>query len=374
MGYKKSLKIVIAAWHLKDFNVGLGRYIRNLIEGIGRVDQENQYEILVPDHPNRVSPWPNIRYQYVGFPNFKLRYWEQVAPLRVGPYDLLHFPYDSCIGIKRGKFVATIHDVIPLLFPNGRIRTPWKGLLKRIIIPDPLKKIDHVVTVSESSKRDIIERLGVPENRISVVYQGVEFDRFSPDRSSQSDRNTTSHYILCVAGDSPTKNPGTLLEAYANLPDSIRGKYRLVLAGDVQKSKHLHPLIKKLELANYIEFTGIVSDERLARLYQGAAVFVFPTLYEGFGLPVLEAMACGCPVITSNTSSLPEVVGDAGILVDPLDVQAISAAIERVLTDPGLSERLRNAAVQRAKQFSWERTARETVELYRKVVGSGQSQ
>lgn len=368
------MKIVIAAWHLKDFNVGLGRYIRNLIDGIGRVDQENQYEILVPDHSRRASPWPNIRYRYVGFSNFKLRYWEQFAPLCVGQYDLLHFPYDSCIGIKRGKFIATIHDVIPLLFPNGRSRTPWKGLFKRIMIPDPLKKIDHVVTVSENSKRDIMGRLGVPENKISVVYQGVEFDRFFPGPGPQEGLETSNRYILCVSGDSQTKNVGTLLQAYADLPIPIRKRYRLVLAGDVQKSEQLHPLINKLGLEKDIEFTGIISDERLARLYQRAAVFVFPTLYEGFGLPVLEAMACGCPVITSNTSSLPEVVGDAGILVDPLDPSAMGGAIERVLNDLDLSERLRKAGVQRAKQFDWDRTARQTVALYRKVVGSGPSQ
>ena len=129
-----------------------------------------------------------------------------------------------------------------------------------------------------------------------------------------------------------------------------------------------------MDLKKDIEFTGIVSDERLAALYQNAAVFVFPTLYEGFGLPVLEAMACACPVITSNTSSLPEVVGDAGILVNTKDVSALCAAIERVLTEPGLRERLQNAGVQRAKLFSWERAARETVELYRKVVRAGHSE
>ena len=368
------MKIVIAAWHLKNLNVGIGRYIRNLVEGIGRVDRENQYEILVPDHSRRVSQWPNIRYRYVGFPSFKLRYWEQFAPLRVGPYDLLHFPYDSCIGIKRGKFIATIHDVIPLLFPNDRSRWPWKGLIKRIMIPKPLKQIDHVLTVSECSKRDIMERLGVPESRISVVYQGVEFDRFFPSRVPHSDRNNNNPYILCVAGDVPTKNVATLLQAYSSLPTYIRGEYQLVLAGDVQRSKNLPPLIQQLGLEKHIVFTGIVSDERLARLYQDASVFVFPTLYEGFGLPVLEAMACACPVITSNTSSLPEVVGEAGILVDPLDASAMSAAIERVLTDLDLGERLRNAGVQRAKQFCWDRTARETVELYRKVVSTGTSQ
>lgn len=367
------MKIVIAAWHLKNFNVGISRYTRNLIEGIGRVDQENEYDILVPDHPGRVSPWPNIRYRYIGFPSFKMRYWEQFAPLQVGQYDLLHFPYDSCIGIKRGKFIATIHDVIPHLYPNGKIHFPWKGLFKRILIPEPLKKIDHVVTVSKNSKRDIMERLGIPESRISVVYHGVEFDRFSPKGFSQPEGERRKPYILCVAGNENNKNVVTLIHAFSKLPSRIRKEYQLVLVGSIQRQKNLHSLIQQLRLENHVVFTGIVSDERLVHLYQDASVFVFPTLYEGFGLPVLEAMACACPVITSNTSSLPEIVGDSGILVDPLDALALSASVERVLTNLPLNERLRNAALQRAKQFSWDRTARETVDLYRKVVGSAQS-
>ena len=365
------MKIVIAAWHLKNFNIGIGRYTRNLIEGIGRVDQENQYEILLSDRSHPVSQWPNIRYRYFGFSNFKQRYWEQIAPLSVGQYDLLHFPYDSCIAVKRGKFIATIHDVIPLLFPNGRNPWPGKGWFRRMMIPRPFEKIDHVLTVSECSKRDIMEKLGVPENQISVIYQGVERDRFFPKPISPSREDNKNPYIFCVAGNGHTKNAVTLILAYSRLNQNIRNAHQLVLAGNIMKQKNLHSLIQQLGLDKQIQFTGVVSDERLVDMYQNASVFVFPTLYEGFGFPVLEAMACGCPVITSNTSSLPEVVGEAGVLVDPLDVGAMSNSIERVLTEPDLAERLRNAGIQRAKQFSWDQTARETVELYRTVVGSG---
>jgi len=367
------MKIVIAAWYLRDFNVGIGRYTRNLIESIGRVDTENQYEILLPDRSLPVMPWPNFRYRHVRFPNFKKRYWEQVAPLLVGQYDLLHFPYDSCVAIKRGKFIATIHDVKPLLFSNGRKKWPWKGLFNRIMIPRPFEQIDHVLTISQCSKHDIMERLGVPDDRISVIYQGVEFDRFCPAPASNFERSNNSPYILCVAGIDPTKNVKTLIQAFYKLSKSISKEYQLVLAGDLQRDTILHQAIKHLGLENQVVFTGIVSDERLVRLYQDASVFVFPSLYEGFGLPVLEAMACGCPVISSNTSSLPEVVGDAGVLIDPLDVAAMSTAIERVLTDSALAERLRNAGIRHAKQFSWDRTAQETVKLYQKVVGVGPS-
>ena len=236
------MKIIIAGWHLKHLHVGIGRYVRNLIEGIGRVDQDNEYEILVSDHSRRVSPWPNIRYRYIGFTNFKMRYWEQFAPLCVGPYDLLHFPYHSYVGIKRGKFVTTIHDVIPVLFPVRR--SPWKGVFQRFLIPDPNKQIDHVVTVSNSSKSDIIEKLGVPENKISVVYQGVENERFRPPPVPQSDAIKNQSYILCVSGDSPNKNVQTLLHAYAKLPNSIRAHYKVVLVGEVRKNESAHLLIK----------------------------------------------------------------------------------------------------------------------------------
>ena len=365
------MKIVIAAWHVRDFNVGIGRYTRNLIEGIGRIDQKNQYDILTPDaYLPLVSP-PNFRYRQIRFSNFKKRYWEQIAPLLVGPYDLLHFPFDSCVAMKRGKFVTTIHDVKPLLLSDGKRQWPWKGMFKRYLIPNPLEKIDHVVTISQCSKRDIMEKLGVPEDRISVIYQGVEFDRFSPKPLVSSGRAENPPYILCVSGSDPTKNIQSLIHAYSKLPNRILKEFQLVLAGDLERDRRLGETITQLGLENNVVMTGIVSDERLVRLYQDATVFVFPSLYEGFGLPLLEAMACGCPVISSNRSSIPEVVGDAGILLDPLDIAAMSHAIDRVVTDSNFAEQLRVAGIRQAKQFSWDRTARETVQLYQQVVGAG---
>ena len=365
------MKIVIAAWHVRDFNVGIGRYTRNLIDGIGRIDHANDYEILTPDaYLPLVSP-PNFRFRRIRFSNFKKRYWEQIAPLLVGPYDLLHFPFDSCVAMKRGKFVTTIHDVKPLLLSDGKRKWPWKGMFKRMMIPNPWGKIDHVVTISQCSKRDIMEKLGVPDDRISVIYQGVEFDRFCPNPLARSRGTVDPPYILCVAGNDPTKNIQSLIHAYSKLPHRILEEYQLILAGDLQRDRLLCETITQLGLEKKIVLTGIVPDERLVRLYQEAAVFVFPSLYEGFGLPVLEAMACGCPVVSSNLSSIPEVVGDAGILIDPLDITAMSEAIGRVLTDSELAEQLRVAGLRQAKQFDWNRTARETVQLYQKVVGAG---
>lgn len=362
------MKVVIAAWHLKDFNVGLGRYSRGLIEALGRVDVENQYEILMPDESYRFPERPNMRYRLIRFPFFKRRFWEQVAPCLAGRYDLLHFPYDSCVAWKRGKFMATVHDVKPLLFETGRRRMNLNELIERALVRDRWAHIDHVLTDSRCSQRDIMEQLGVPADRITVVYPGVELDRFRPAPKPQTGVGAERPYVLCVAGADPTKNVGVLIEAFSRLPVVVREGYDLVLAGDFRRRIDLHEQVRRTGIERQTVFTGVISDERLIELYQRASLFVFPSKYEGFGLPVLEAMACGCPVISSSASSLPEVAGDAAILVEPSDVEGVARQMERVLTDRALRADLRGRGLARAAQFSWDRTARETVAVYRRVV------
>jgi len=361
------VKIVISAWHLKNRNVGIGRYTYHLIKNLARVDQTNQYEILIPERTHDFQPWPNVRHRLIRLPVFKRRVWEQLAPLMVGSYDLLHFPYDSCIGIKRGKFVVTLHDAKPILFPQTSNRRNWKQRLKHIIAPHPLQKIDHIVTVSECSRQDLIEQMGISEDRITVIYQGVDLEHFSPSAPMQGVRFDYTPYVLCVAGTDPSKNVKSLIKAFSKLPPEIRSQHHLVLVGDVQRNKELQQCVQEQGVAEQTIFTGVVSDSQLAVFYQQAAVFVFPSLYEGFGLPVLEAMACGCPVITSNTSSLPEVVGEAGILVNPRKLEELVEAMTNVLTDTALAETLRKRGREQAEKFSWENTARATADLYEKV-------
>lgn len=382
------MKIVIAAWHLRDFNVGLGRYARGLIEAIGRVDADNRYEILLPDDSYRFPDRPNVRYRLIRFPIFKRRFWEQVAPLLVGQYDLLHFPYDSAIAWKRGKFVVTIHDLKPVLFGTGRPRWNVNRMVEQALIGDRWARVDHVLTDSRCSRRDIQERLGLSADRVTVVYPGVELERFRPrgngatcpePRTLNPERRTLNLeprtsggdrlYVLCVAGPDPTKNVQTLVEAFARLPLATRGSHDLILAGDFRRRADLRKLAGHLGVDKQVLFPGVVSDERLIELYQHATVLVFPSRYEGFGLPVLEAMACGCPVICSNASSLPEVAGDAAILLDPGDVEGFAKAIARVLEDAGLRRDLRERGLARAATFSWDRTARETIAVYEKVAG-----
>jgi len=359
------VKIVIAAWHLKNVNVGIGRYARELIEALGRVDRTNQYRILLPQTDHPFTARPNMQYRVVRFPLFRRRFWEQVAPLLVGPHDVLHFPYDSCVAWKRGKFVSTIHDVKPLLFPELRTRTNLNSRIEQWLVGDRWKMIDHVITISEHSRRDLLAHVPLRPDQVSVTPLGLDAERFRPAEHRQPGKP----YVFCVAGSDPTKNVGTLIDAFAKLSESLRDRFDLLLAGDVCKRADIRAAIERLGISRQSKLVGLVSDAELVAYYQQATVFVFPSLYEGFGLPVLEAMGCGCPVICSNVSSLPEVAGDAAVLVDPKDSDQLAAALSRVLESPALQGELKARGLARAGEFSWDRTATETLAVYRRVVG-----
>ena len=359
------MKIVIAAWHLKNPTVGLGRYCRELIEGIARVDSSNRYEILMPEAPPHFPQRANIRYRLIRFPIFRRRFWEQIAPLLSGPYDLLHFPYDSCVAWKRGRFVATIHDAKPLLFPELRAKRNVSARLEGFLVGDPIAKRDHVITISDSSRRDLIRCLALPASGITSVPLGIDSARFRP--LPPGEPRAAKPYIMGLAGSDPTKNVVTLVKAFAAVPERLRLTHELVLVGDVAKRADVREAIERERIAAQTKLIGVVSDETLIGLYQRAAIFAFPSLYEGFGLPVLEAMACGAPVLCSNTSSLPEVAGDAAILIDPRNVERWSMELARMMEDGALRTELSERGRARALTFSWDRTAAETVAVYRRI-------
>lgn len=359
------MRIAIAAWHLKNPHVGIGRYALELIEALGRVDQTNQYEVLLPCAEHPFTTRPNMRFRIVRFPLFRRRFWEQVAPMLVGPYDVLHFPYDSCVAWKRGKFVSTIHDVKPLLFPELRARTSLNRRIEQWLVGDRWKTIDHVITISEHSRQDLLRHVSLRSDQVTVTPLGLDAERFRPADHRQEGRP----YVLCVAGADPTKNVGCLVEAFAKLPEGLRGRFDLLLAGDVCKRVDIRAAIDRLGIGAQSKLMGRVSDEELIVYYQQATVFVFPSLYEGFGLPVLEAMGCGCPVICSNSSSLPEVAGDAALLIDPRRNEQLAGELARLLESPSLQATLRERGLARAKEFVWDRTATQTVAVYERVMG-----
>lgn len=271
----------------------------------------------------------------------------------------------------RQPYVITVHDLIRYFDlrgyalyihrPNARdrfyLRLDYEGI----------RRAPAIIAVSETTKRDLIRHLGIPEERIFVVYEGIDHSLFRPVER----RLVDYPYILFVGSEHPRKNLVTLLRALRLLKDR-NGRFRdlklvkVGAAGGAEAPFRLRTLeaVRELGLERDVVFTGTVPDEDLSAYYSGAEAYVSPSLYEGFGFPPLEAMACGCPVIVANAGAQPEVVGDAALVVDPHDPEALAAALEELLTDESLQRDLVQRGLQRAAQFTWERAARETEAVY----------
>ena len=271
---------------------------------------------------------------------------------------------------RSGRYVATVHDVIALILPETF--TPRHRLVVRSALAMVRRRADLVIVPSSAVKRDVLERLGLPDDRVVVTPEGCE-PRFRPTPCADvlARYGLPSRYVLAVGTLEPRKNVTTLLQAFARLRrrGGIDPALRLVLVGARGwLDEPIYETVRSHGLDEIVHFAGFVDDDDLPAVYSGAALFVFASLYEGFGLPLLEAMACGAPVITSNVSAMPEVAGAAAVLVDPRDVDGLAAAMARVLRDDGLRDRLRRAGVARAGQFSWEATARRTLDAYASLV------
>jgi len=291
--------------------------------------------------------------------------WEQI--------DVWHGLDQSGIPLwgKVGKSVVTIHDVIPLVLPWAfprRHRWVLATALGRI-----RKQAEMVIVPSNAVAEDVVQHLHVERQRITVIPEGCD-PRFQPVGEPVRDAirrryDLPERYILFVGTLEPRKNVKALLQAFARIADEQpQDHLKLVIVGRPGwGSEDYGAMVEALGLQTAVQFTGFVDDEYLPDLYRGALLFVYPSLYEGFGLPVLEAMACGIPVITSNRSSLPEVAGDAALLVDPTQPEALAAAMSAVLHDDALRQALRAKGLARAAAFTWEVAAQQTVAVYRTV-------
>lgn len=350
-------------------------YILNLIRGLMRVDATSQYllysphteslSVLDPLPPNfsavRVNPASSAIRIPFGLP----------ARVQADHVDVLHVTYVAP-PIVASRVVATVHDISYELFPET-FSTRDKAILKTLV-PGTLRRADAVITVSESSKRDIVSHYGTSPEKIMVVYQSIapHFRVLPKDdalRHRLGEFGIRGPYILAVGNLQPRKNLYRLILAYARLLRNGAYRGNLVLVGKSKwQESSLFQLAHELGLEDHINFTGYVTDEDLVALYNGADVFVYPSLYEGFGLPPLEAMACGCPVVASDSSSLPEVVGDAGILAPPQSDDAIAWAISRLIFEPGLRTTLMTRGVERVQRFSMLAAAQQTMRLYQMVV------
>jgi glycosyltransferase involved in cell wall biosynthesis len=286
-------------------------------------------------------------------------------------FDVLHFPAEPSLYLLRSgraRVVVTVHGLASLRLPTElHERLPRRARLKYKHL---LESVERVITVSESSKRDIVDVYEVAPERISVIYNGIDEVFHSEDSELPKVDVDDRPYILSVCAAIPKKNVSSIIRALAALKE--RGlPHRLVHIGPPGSAQaSLEAEVRRFNLRNDVVFKGYVSKFELAAYYRGADALLFPSFHEGFGIPIVEAMASGCPVVTSTAFSMPEIAGDAALLVDPYNVESLISVTHRILTNRSLREEMIELGRARARRFSWNRCANETVEVYRDVLRS----
>jgi glycosyltransferase involved in cell wall biosynthesis len=353
-------------------STGIGTYLKSLLENIAVVDNEFQFDVICRE-PLLLNGLPAEKFRFVpGKAKIysAIEHWE-ISRLARGA-DLLHCPHYNVPFFYRGRLVVTIHDLTHLLYPASLPnRAAW--LYARFALATAARRSKTIITDSHFSKESIQERLHVPAHKIRVIYLGLldgsGTSSVSPDPCRLREMGIEGAYVLFVGLLKPHKNVQGLISAYARLSQEVRNRYQLVIVGKKDRSyPDLERLTREMSLEQRVIFTGYVSDGDLEALYACAGLFVLPSFNEGFGLPVLEAMAHGVPAIASNRASLPEVVGTAGVLVDPTDHEALAKAMEQVLSDKVLRRTLIDSGRERVKLFSARESALQHLEVYREVI------
>ena len=366
------MKIAIDARGINWYKgTGIGTYTENLIRGLLKIDEHNFYNIF----------WSGDSYDEFQKNNTNVimaskkhhRFFEQYyfpANLQADKTNIYHAPQNG-IGLNEEitcRKIVTIHDLIPYIMPE----TVGRGYMLKFLkeVPKVVELSDAILTVSEWSKKDILRFFPIDENKIFVTPLAAD-KKYKPlDKAICKDfLNKNYHidtpFVLYLGGFSSRKNVRSLIIAFSKIYKNLDKEYKLVIIGaNRDDSSGLYELCTSLNLNSSVIFTGFVSEEHLPIFYNGCDVFAYPSLYEGFGLPPLEAMSCGAPVITSNVTSIPEVVGDAGILVDPIDTSCLMNELGKLLSNENLRQELSLKGLNRAKDFNWINTAKRTLEAY----------
>lgn len=294
-------------------------------------------------------------------------------PLIHDPAGISPFVLGRAVGPY--KRVVTVHDATVFVHPETH--TLLDNFLHRVYVPALLGHVDAVITLSESAKQGLMQHLRLEPDRIRVVPLAAD-PTFRPASVDHMESVLTRHqlergFVLYVGALEPRKNLPTLLRAFARLRRELPDVTLVIVGAPRWKFSAIPRVLDQLNLRQAVRFAGYVADADLPALYSAASVFCFPSLAEGFGLPVVEAMACGTPVVCSNASALPELAGEAALLVEPTDPDAIASALTRVLRQPDLAGELRERGLARAARFSWERTASETLDVYRSVLNTSRA-
>jgi glycosyltransferase involved in cell wall biosynthesis len=358
---------------------GIGRYAVHLVDALARLPNAPRITLLTTERSDPAHLWDRFARQPLPVCRLlpALATLGNVAVSAAAArykFDLIHDPngispfLSPHFGTRR---IVTIHDAIPFVMPEPQ--NGFDNWRFRTLLPLAVRHADRVLTDSASSRADLLRYLPLSDDKVRAIPCGVE-ERFCPIRDSAERAGIlaryaiTEPYILYVGSLGQRKNLLRLVEGFAQI-QTRHPAIRLVLGGKgLQQNAPLQQLLDRLGLGNAIRFTGYLDDADLPAIYSAAKLFVFPSLYEGFGMPPLEAMACGTPTLTANTSSLPEVVGDAALTFDPTDSEALADALDRALTDDQLRAALRERGLQRAAQFTWCETARQTLAQYEELL------
>jgi alpha-1,3-rhamnosyl/mannosyltransferase len=377
------MRIALDGRYIQDHFPGIGRYTYELARHLPPLAPEIEFLLLRnPGAPNSrfaldgILAGPNVREVPVQATPFGLRQqWELRRTLGRQAVHLYHSPYYLMPYALPCKTVATIHDLIPSRFP-GSLPQPRLAPVYSALVRLCARRADHLIVDSDATLADLAHDGLSARTGATRVYLGVE-PRFGPQPPDEVARHLAraglaGPYVLYLGINKPHKNLLALLRAWAQVAAPLRQEHTLALAGH-QDARYTegHDLVESLGLGESVRFVGGVSEADLPLLYAGATCFVFPSLYEGFGLPILEALACGAPVACSNVSSMPEVAGDAALLFDPTSEGEIAAALTRLLTDEALRGRLAERGRAQARAFTWERTAAETLGVYRRLLSRG---
>lgn len=360
---------------------GIGRYARSLIRALARRDHENDYVLLSAGKEPDAEPWPanfSLRALPVTDRHLSILWQKLRLPLPVewltGRLDLFHSPDFVLPPVRKARTVLTIHDLSFLRHPECSSPALLEYLMSAV--PRSVARADLILADSQSTQHDLIELMGMDPARIRVVYPAVD-DTFAPSDQANVAAVRARHdiggpYILSLGTLQPRKNYVRLIEAFRILKDTSDIPHRLVIGGGPGwLYEPIYETIETLGLQDEVRMLGYVDEGDLPALYTGADVFCFPTLYEGFGIPVLEAMACGTPVVASNTSSLPEAAGDAALLVSPTDTEAMAEALGRAITNTDMRERLIQSGLVQCQRFSWSDSARDLHMAYMDLLHGG---
>ena len=363
-------------------HAGLGRYAHELLTALLAVDPTNQYDTLYYAPAGSERPDPPLD----RLPARRLRLSAKPWRMSVLLADFAGLPLDRWVDggevfhatdhllppLRRSATVFTIHDLIYLFFPEYHL--PLNRWFLTLMLPRFLRRADAVIAVSENTRRDAARLMKVPAEKMTVIYEGVN-PAYQPIQAAgalaavRAKYQLPERFVLFFSTIEPRKNLLMLLEAYGALLAQSPAAPDLVVAG--RRGWLFQPVferVRALGLEQRVHFTDWIAEADAPALINAAEAFVYPSLYEGFGLPPLEAMACGVPVVCSNASSLPEVVGQAGLLLPPQDTAAWTSALERVLSDAALRQDLRGRGPAQARQFTWEATARQTLAVYERVA------